>query len=127
MIHFPALLNALFIIAQFIPSILEIVAAASCASLTKKYYKEESFNTCTNLLAGHDIYFAPNCPVSAPRLCLEPTPPGFESLNSTTTENFASSSKPIHYYPNEKNIAFANMTAVKDRIHIRVLTLKEER
>eukprot|EP01036_Dinobryon_divergens_P031576 gene31576-41005_t len=94
--------------------ILEI-SAASCASLTKQYYKETPFDTCANLLAGHDIYFTSNCPVSIPRLCVEPIPAGFQSLNSSAEKSV---DKPIHYYPDEKKIAFANITAVKDRINL---------
>ena len=108
------LLQVLFSIVFVVPL---ISGTLSCASLTNKYYKEKPFSTCTNLLAGHDIYFSSNCPVSTPRLCVEPTPEGFQSLNSSFGSE-KSVTKPIHYYPNEKNIAFSNMTAVRDRINL---------
>ena len=92
------------------------VAPSDCSSVTQKYYQEKAFSTCHNLLAGHDVYFAPNCPISTPRMCIEPTPPGFHSINDSSYYN---RSHVPPFFPDDEKIAFANMTAVRDRINLR--------
>jgi len=72
-------------------------------------------------MAGHDIYFAPNCPVNLPRNCIEPTPSEFTSFESKHVENTTSEGVTKSFYDaNDSRITYSNMTAVRERLHNRI-------
>lgn len=51
-------------------------ASPECITMSSRYKKDKPFTSCINVYAGHDIYFVQNCPIPAPRLCIEPIPEG---------------------------------------------------
>lgn len=104
--------------------ILCAISSTECRQATAKYYSETAFTVCKNVLAGHDIYFVQNCPIRLPRLCIEPTPPGFSSIVTRKQDNSSNTNKNslLHstnlFQPEDGKIAFSNMTALRSRKYL---------
>jgi hypothetical protein len=88
-----------------------------CEKATKNYYEEKSFSICRNFMAGHDLYFTPNCPINSPRNCIVPTPSDYIPFEKQQIKSNASIPPRSFYSANDKRITFSNMTAVRERFH----------
>jgi len=101
---------------------LEQILSDDCEKATKNYYLEKSFSPCRNFMSGHNLYFTSECPINTPRLCIEPTPPGFIPFQNQRTEKNAAvavQSKRSYFDADDSRITFTNMTAVRNRINNR--------
>ena len=89
-------------------------ATEECTTVSSRYKADKPFTSCLNVYAGHDIYFVKNCPIPAPRLCIEPIPEGVNFQVANNKRQIRTDEALI--FPDDTTIPFVNMTRIKSRI-----------